>query len=59
VRQAFSNSSASGGWFLEDSNMMFERYRETMFTTDSPVSSILLRVSLAGRGQTILFKRQS
>ena len=48
VRVAFSNSSASGGWFLEDSNIVFERDRETMFTTNSPVFSILLRVSLAG-----------
>jgi hypothetical protein len=48
VRPAFSNSSASGGWFLEDSNIVFESDRETMFTTNSPVSSILLRVSLAG-----------
>src|SRR4028118_1124656 len=58
VSPAFSNSSASGGWFFEDSNIVFERDRETMFTTNSPVSSTLLNVSLSrsssGRGPTLM-----
>ena len=36
VRPAFSNSSASGGWFLDDSCILFERDKETMFTTTLP-----------------------
>jgi hypothetical protein len=43
---------------LEDSNIVFERDRETMFTTNSPVSSTLLNVSLSdspsGRGPTLM-----
>src|SRR5215217_2609878 len=59
VRPAFSNSSASGGWFLEDSYIVFERDRETMFMTNSPVSSMLPSVTLvgsssSGRGPTLM-----
>ena len=48
MRPAFSNSSALGGWLLDDSYIMFARGKETMLITNSPVSSMLLRVSLAG-----------
>ena len=44
VRPVLSNSSASGRWFLEDSCVVFERDRETMLTTNSPVYSTLLKV---------------
>jgi hypothetical protein len=58
VRPAFSNSSASGGWFFDDSCIVFERDRETMFTTNSPVYSTVLNVSLSGppsgRGPTLM-----
>src|SRR5215213_6452965 len=59
VRPAFSNSSASGGWPFDDSCIVFERERETMLTTNSSVSSMLLNVSLAGpyspsRGPTLM-----
>src|SRR4028118_207485 len=58
VSPAFSNSSASGGWLFDDSYMLLESERETMFMTNSPVSSTLLRVSLEGasslaRGPTL------
>jgi hypothetical protein len=49
VRPAFSNSSVSGGWFFEDSNILFERGSETILITNSSVSSMLLSVSLAER----------
>jgi hypothetical protein len=34
--------------YLDDSNIMFERDRETMFTANSPFSSMLSSVSLVG-----------
>ena len=46
VRPAFSNSSASGGWFLEDSRIAFERRSDTILITNSSVCVMLLRVSL-------------
>jgi NADPH2:quinone reductase len=49
VRPALWNSSASGGWFLDDPYIVFESSRETMLITNSPVSSILSRVSLVSK----------
>src|SRR5688500_6671343 len=52
VRPAFSNSSASGGWFLEDSYIAFERGSDTMLITNSSVSTMLFRVSLVSGGRS-------
>src|ERR671913_1583489 len=52
VRPAFSNSSASGGWFLEDSCIAFERRSDTILITNSSVCVMLLRVSLVSGGRS-------
>jgi hypothetical protein len=59
ISRAFGLLLGGAHRFLEDSNMVFERDRETMFTTNSPVSSMLSSVSLvwmllSTRGPTLM-----
>jgi hypothetical protein len=46
ISRAFELLLGGAHRFLDDSNIVFERARETMFTTESPVSSMLSSVSL-------------
>jgi hypothetical protein len=58
ISRAFELLLGGAHRFLDDSNIVFERYSETMFTTESPVSSMLLNESLSespsGRGPTLM-----
>ncbi len=46
ISRAFGILLGGAHRFLDDSNIVFERDRETMFTANSPVSSTLPSVSL-------------
>jgi hypothetical protein len=46
ISRAFELLLGGAHRFLDDSNIVFERYSEMMFTTESPVSSMLSSVSL-------------
>ena len=48
ISRAFGLLLGGAHRFLDDSNIVFERDRETMFTTNSPVSSMLSSVILVG-----------